>query len=187
MTGWESACKRDFSLLATADVSFAQLYPRSEGQGVDLVGSSIVDVVGWSNGDKAKGVAISAGRRVDNRVMFSIQLAGPTCTIGVTGHKVCIGTHGPVSVTWLLVFAERLELDAFLAFVEAKGIPVHRAEQYACAKPPAIHGVIESLLKDADGATTLLKELASSPGWQTLVDQIADLAAASGIKLAAAD
>lgn len=184
MAAWASACKRDFGLLATADVSFAQIYPTSEGEGVEIVGSSVVDVVGWSTADGAQGVALTAGRRADNCVIASIQLANrEACVIGVTGSKVCIGTYGVGAATWLLVFADEAEMGSFLAFLDAKGFTAAHAERYAQPKPPGLGARLEELLADEKSLALLLDGLVVTPGWTALVDRIAQMANARGIDL----
>ena len=187
MAGWAtSSCdKRDFGLLATADVGWAQIYPRSDGEGVEIVGSSVVDVLGWSvTADGAQGVALTAGRRADNRVIASIQLAHrEACVVGVTGSKVCIGTYGVGAAAWLLVFADATEMGSFLAFLAAKGCAAAHAERYAQPKPPGLGARLEELLADEKSLAALLDGLVVTPGWAALVDRIALMADARGIDL----
>lgn len=180
------ACTRDFALLATADVSFAQLFPRADGLGLQLVGSPLVDVVGWSTGDGAAGVALSAGRRADNFTMQTMQLAGPdACTVGVTGAKVCISARGPTPATWLLVFADEAEMHSLLAFMERKNIAVARAELYARPKEPPPVSKLEAALKDSARLDSLLKAFVANPGWSNFVDEVERAAQRNGIDLSA--
>jgi hypothetical protein len=177
-------CTRDFGLLATADIAFAQLYPRSDGTGVEIVGSPVVDVLGWSTADGAQGVALTAGRRADNRVISSLQLASrEACVVGVTGSKVCIGTSGVGAATWLLVFADAAEMGSFLAFLAAKGIAAERAERYSRPKPPGLGARLAELLADEHQVVALLEGLVVTPGWAALVERIALMANSHGIDL----
>ncbi|KAG8467732.1 hypothetical protein KFE25_006784 [Diacronema lutheri] len=187
--GWAAAvaCKRDFGLLATADVSFAQLYPRADGAGVQVVCSPLVDVLGWSTGEGALGATLSVGRRADNYAVHVVQLTGPeACTVGVTGAKVCIATRGAAPATWLLVFAEPAELRGFTAFLEAKGIDIARAELYARAAAEPRLGDFDAALAEAGSVTpAMLEALLAAPGWASFVDEVERVARANGIDLAA--
>lgn len=178
------ACKSDFALLATADVSFAHLFPRADGLGLQLVGSPLVDVVGWSTGDGATGVALTAGRRADNFTLQTMQLAGPdSCTVGVTGAKVCISSRGPTPATWLLVFADMNEMHSLIDFLERKNIAVVRAELYARSNEPPPASKLEDALKDTERLNSLLKAFVATPGWSHFVDEVERAAHRNGIDL----
>lgn len=186
---WSSsaaASKQEFALLVTADVSFAQLYPRADGPGVQLVNSPLVDVVGWSTADGANGVSLSVGRRADDFTVQTMQLAGPeACTVGVTSNKVCISTRGSAPATWLLEFADEAEKDSLLAFIEMKRIQAARAELFARPMEASAASIVDVALSGVEDDGALLQRVVAHPDWSAFVDAIERAAMRLGVDLLA--